>query len=682
MDELNLKYVNLELLTNQLNHETQGLSSKTLVVRRGRPFKITMHFSGRPFNPDRDVLVFKVLLGDLYVQFSATLSKPQSPSGWSAEIQPGNIAHSQAVTVRIFPPPRFPVGLYHLHLHVLGQSWQHSYMVGEFALLCNPWCPADSVYLPNEDLREEYVKNDFGFLYMGTAKNVESRPWEFGQFEEGILEICLFLLQVSPQHRRNRKSDYLRRADPVYLSRVVCAMINCEDDRGILKGNWSGDYRDGVHPSQWTGSADILKKWAKSQFNPVHYGQCWVFAAVMCTVMRVLGIPSRVVTNFNSAHDTNANLVIEEFYDEMGKKLHKSQDSIWNFHVWVECWMARSDLGSGFDGWQVLDPTPQERSEGIYCCGPSPVRGIKERRLDLIYDIPFVYAEVNADVHTVIVKNGRVLSQSVDKERVGAIICTKSLGSNLPQDVTDTYKYPRAPMRTNETMSTRTRRSNSRLGVNNSFAVSLSLHKAPVAGETIFFSVTVTNKDNVPKTLKEHVNAQAKEFNSSPLDTFWEAHNILQIAPYGVKIITHQIPHSSYEQMLLGDSLVNLAVVMQDLGSHERVLATEEFNIPNPQISIQVADDDSILTKKEHDARLVFRNPYHVAVSGVMTVMGAGLLEGKVQSNVYLQPGDVMEETITFTPKKAGTKMLQASLVFTNSPVVIRGFLTVCVKPA
>lgn len=46
--------------------------------------------------------------------------------------------------------------------------------------------------------------------------------------------------------------------------------------------------------------------------------------------MRVLGIPCRVVTNFNSAHDTNGNLVIEEYYSETGKKLKHSNDSIWS----------------------------------------------------------------------------------------------------------------------------------------------------------------------------------------------------------------------------------------------------------------------------------------------------------------------------------------------------------------
>lgn len=35
-----------------------------------------------------------------------------------------------------------------------------------------------------------------------------------------------------------------------------------------------------------------------------------------------------------------------------------------NFHVWNECWMARKDIPPGYGGWQVLDATPQETSNG------------------------------------------------------------------------------------------------------------------------------------------------------------------------------------------------------------------------------------------------------------------------------------------------------------------------------
>ncbi|KAJ8359214.1 hypothetical protein SKAU_G00157390 [Synaphobranchus kaupii] len=346
--------------------------------------------------------------------------------------------------------------------------------------------------------------------------------------------------------------------------------------------------------------------------------------------------------------------------------------------------MARHDLGSGFDGWQVLDPTPQERSDGIFCCGPSPVKGIKNRHLDLIYDVPFVYAEVNADVHMVIMKNGQALSRIVDKERVGSVICTKSLGSALPQNLTNAYKNAKAVMPSNRTTngSQGSRRANIHPGGKQTLALSLSLDKTPVAGETILFSVTVTNKENFPKNLNEHINAQAKEYNSRPLESFWEVHNMLQLAPYEVKTIVHRITHSEYEEMLLGDGLVNLAVVMQDMASHERVLATEEFNITNPLISILITGNDYIVMNEKREAHFVFRNPFHIPMSGVLTVRGAGLLQGRVQSNVNLQPGETMEETVSFTPKATGTKMLHTNLIFKNSPIVIRGFTTVLVKVA
>ena len=37
-------------------------------------------------------------------------------------------------------------------------------------------------------------------------------------------------------------------------------------------------------------------------------------------------------------------------------------DSIWNFHVWNDVWMARPDLPKGYGGWQAIDATPQELS--------------------------------------------------------------------------------------------------------------------------------------------------------------------------------------------------------------------------------------------------------------------------------------------------------------------------------
>ena len=47
--------------------------------------------------------------------------------------------------------------------------------------------------------------------------------------------------------------------------------------------------------------------------EPVKYGQCWVFAGLLTTLMRSIGIPTRPVTNFDSAHDTENTMTIDKF---------------------------------------------------------------------------------------------------------------------------------------------------------------------------------------------------------------------------------------------------------------------------------------------------------------------------------------------------------------------------------
>lgn len=41
--------------------------------------------------------------------------------------------------------------------------------------------PADSVYLPDEELLEEYILNENGLLYQGSWDQISSLPWNFGQ---------------------------------------------------------------------------------------------------------------------------------------------------------------------------------------------------------------------------------------------------------------------------------------------------------------------------------------------------------------------------------------------------------------------------------------------------------------------------------------------------------------------
>lgn len=114
--------------------------------------------------------------------------------------------------------------------------------------------------------------------------------------------------------------------------------------------------------------------------------------------------------------------------------------------MWNDCWMKRPDLPDGYDGWQIVDATPQETSSGtglyqsilggtgrkprgaglrpagegraarwprmaptgpywfilvtppppagLFCCGPCSVTAVKNGEVYLKYDTPFVFAEV------------------------------------------------------------------------------------------------------------------------------------------------------------------------------------------------------------------------------------------------------------------------------------------------
>lgn len=70
-------------------------------------------------------------------------------------------------------------------------------------------------------------------------------------------------------------------------------------------------------------------------------------------------------------------------------------------------------------------------------------------------------------------------------------------------------------------------------------SVVLILDKAVVAGEPVCFTVKVINKQRAAKMMKVHLNAQAKEYNNSPSDTFWETHGVVQLAPMEGKFTFH-----------------------------------------------------------------------------------------------------------------------------------------------
>ncbi|KAJ1123908.1 hypothetical protein NDU88_002375 [Pleurodeles waltl] len=686
---LRLTMINLHAQANRKSHHTDKYISQELILRRGQPFRVSLGFN-RALQRER--IAFTVETGPQPKESTNTkavfpLLRCVRPNSWGA-VRSSSTGSLKFLEIAISSPNNAIIGRYSLSIHVSGSNIS-SHKLGNLVFIFNPWASGDSVFLGNHEEREEYVLNDGGIIYSGNATNFSGFRWDYGQFEEHILKICLALLDHNLNYKQNSIKDYSHRNDPVYVGRVCTAMVNSIDDKGVLEGRWREPYTDGVRPTTWSGSAAILRKWDNDRFQPVKYGQCWVFGGVLCTVLRCLGIPTRTITNFESAHDTNVNLMIDEYYDATGKR-QASTDSVWNFHVWNEGWFTRPDLGSAYDGWQVLDATPQERSEGKYQCGPASVKAIKEGDIDLGYDTPFLFAEVNADHCTWLTfKDGTKRVLKNNSSSIGKYISTKAVGSTSRMDVTNNYKYPEGSAKEREVFKKAVRKL-FKIGVfdeslsseewlsdelidefsddtddqetEEQFSGEFQLSEHPQVGQDINVSIAIKNPTSENKTVHVKITAYAITYTRAPEATIMKHSAILQLSPHEEKQIPLKISYSQYENALTEDNMIKVSAVCED-EQGKKLLVEKDVVLTSPPISITVPE--KVVIKQAFKVEVIFQNPLSEVLKNCLLLLeGSGLLKEQLMIKVDdLKPQETMKIPAEITPFTKGSRQLLVTLV-------------------
>ncbi|XP_046369672.2 annulin-like isoform X1 [Haliotis rufescens] len=672
---LGVESINFNIAENTGAHHTseyditdpEETEEPKLVVRRGQPFDISITFN-KPYDKAKDELKLVFQAGEKPAPSKGThveliLSDKDEPKQWGAKIKRQS---DKVLTVTVFTPPTCYVAKWNFKLDVLKKKddkklifrYNHK---DQIYILFNPWCPDDMVYLEGAQEKEEYVLNETGRIYCGTSKNVTNKPWMFGQFQGNVLDCCMYILDET-------RMSWAVRGNPIPVVRKITAAVNAPDDYGILVGNWSGDYSDGTSPLAWTGSVKILEQYYDTK-NPVQYGQCWVFSGVTTTVCRALGIPARSVTNFASAHDTDGSITIDIHFDESGDAAEDmNADSVWNFHVWNEAWMARPDLPTGYGGWQAVDATPQETSDGIYCCGPAPVLAIKRGEVNLPYDGQFIFAEVNADkVYWSINKDGTFENVFVEKKGVGKEISTKSMLDSQREVVTNAYKFLEgsdeervAVLKANQVGSCR-----QDIYVKGTEDVQFEFDHSEDAfvGQGFDVILRVKNNSKSERTLKIFMAARTMYY------TGVSAHRIKSqkfdevLKPESCTEMKMTVQVEDYQDKLKDMCMLQLTCMARVLETGQAFTNMCDFRLRKPHLEIKAPKQGKVGTKMS--VEISFTNPMAQTLTGcAIQIDGPGLQKPLKIKQESVGPKQTFMTSVDLTPRKKGKR--EIAIIFSS----------------
>lgn len=664
---LAIKSCDLQAARNNEEHHTKAISSQHLIVRRGQPFTIVLHFRTpiHKFLPNLKKVALVAQTGEQPSKANGTqatfpISSLGDRKGWSAAVEERD---AESWTISVTTPAAAVIGHYSLLLQVSGRK---QYLLGQFTLLFNPWNREDAVFLENEAQRREYVLNQNGLIYLGTADCIQEESWDFGQFERDVMDLSLSLLSVDKQVEKW--------SQPVHVAQVLGALLHALKEKSILPTPQIQDVEEGTSLNKRRGSVPILRQWLTGQGRPVYAGQAWVLAAVACTALRCLGVPARVVTTFSSAQGTGGDLLVDEYYNEEGLQNGEGQRGrVWIFQTSTECWMKRPALPQGYDGWQILYPTASSGSGVLGACDLVPVKAVKEGSLGLTPAVSQIFASVNAScVVWKCCEDGTLELTSSNTKYIGNSISTKAVGSDRCEDITQHYKYPEGSLQEKEVLE-RVQRERKEHGKDNgSHPPSLEMadplylfleapSSLPLRGNAQL-TVTLVNPSDQEKVVQLAIGAQAMYYNGILAAELWREKLSLTLSANLVQKITTSLSFSYFEQNPPENSFLRLTTMATHSKSSLSCFAQEDVAICRPWLAIEMPE--IVEQYQPLKASVSIHNSLGAPMKDcVISILGRGLIHRERNYRIGpVWPGNTLCTQFQITPTHLGLHRLTVEM--------------------
>ena len=667
-NQIEVVSVDFNLEANRAKHHTSDYEDDKLIVRRGNTISFDVELDAE-IKKER-IVIYMMYGSNPRISKGSLLRFEQGGDitknkYWGMQWERKN---DKIISVTVMIGCKTMIGEYKMAIDCIdiNNELTRFQVIDPVIVLFNPWCKEDDVYMEDDDEIQEYVLSDTGRIYTGTADNIASRPWIFGQYDDSVLSTALYLIDVWDWVVEHQKGDI------VELTRAMSALANsCDGDKGILSGNWTGDYTGGQPPSIWTGSVDVFEAYWKNRPSHVKYGQCWVFAGILTTLYRALGIPARPVTNFNSGHDHDESNTIDIHFDENGNSLSEYDDSTWNFHVWVEAWFKRQDLNNPlYNGWQALDATPQQDSTGRMQCGPAPLAAIRTASCNVGFDVGFVYSEVNGDiVYWILEEGGDMRIARIDSVAVGKMVVTKAVNSDKMTSVQHLYKAEEGSAKERE-LADKAACQGARAYYleqyykNERHEQDIEFKLVPQSlklGESIVLELKAQNFTRKEQSVRVSMTAVACTYMGTQGDSIKRLQNNIFIAGKDTSNCSLYVSPKDYLPKMAPDGSLKLSVKAEVVESGQVYTVTEQFSFTKPKILLT---PNKTLFKKGDALKLKIQltNPLHIPLTEARIRLEVARNLKPININCgIIKPRNKMSATISVKTKRSGKRMLVAT---------------------